>query len=129
MRLVLPVIVLAGMLLTRGASAQPAPPGPLNPDLWQARGQAELVLLDKVKAQPEAATLRVGQAMSFGSLTITLRRCVSHPADQPQDSAALVDITDNHAASFGYHAWMLANEPGLSQLEHPIYDVHLTACR
>ena len=120
---------LAVAFLSHAGQAQPAPPGPLNPDLWQARGQADLVLLDKVKAQPEAASLKVGQTRVFGSLTITLRRCVSHPADQAQDSAALIDITDSHSAAFGYHAWMLANEPGLSQLEHPIYDVHLTACR
>ncbi len=117
--------LLAAVLAARAV----AQPGPLNPDLWQARGQAELVLLDKVRAQPESATLKAGQTINFGSLTIALRRCVSHPADQPQDSAALLDITDSHSASFGFHAWMLANEPGLSQLEHPIYDVHLTACR
>jgi len=132
---ILPVLVCAASAVAQtGApiAARNAPttaPGPINLDAWQERTEAELVLLDKVRAQPRSATLRVGQSLSFGALTISLRRCVAHPPDQTQDSAALLDITDSHASIPRFRGWMLANEPAISQLEHPLYDVHVAACR
>ena len=108
------------------AAQQPPPQSP--PDAWQQKQVAELILLDKVRALPSPATVRVGQSTSFGTLTITVRRCLARPADLPQDSAALLDIRDSRADSPGFRGWMLTNAPSLAQLEHPIYDVRVASC-
>ncbi len=114
------------LLIATPAAAQAPMSGP---DSWQSRNQAELVFLDKVRAQPTAAAVRVGQSTTFGSLTITVRSCMTRPPDLPQDSAVFLDITDSRPGGASFRGWMLANEPSINILEHPIYDVRLTACR
>ena len=102
---------------------------PSPPDTWQPRANAELVLLEKVRAQPSTLQVRVGQTVAFGSLTILLRSCATRPPDLPADSAAFLDITDSRASSAGFHGWILANTPAVALFEHPIYDLRLVACR
>ncbi len=98
------------------------------PDSWVPRDTADLLVLDKVNAKSTAVTLKVGQAADNASLSIALRACVVRPPDLPKDSAAYLDITDSRPGAPGFHGWMLANEPAVSMLEHPIYDVRLVAC-
>ncbi len=85
-------------------------------------------MLDKVRAQPSPLTIRVGQSAPWGSMTITVRGCVTRPPDQPQDSAAFLEVTDGRAAGATFRGWMLASAPALSQLEHPLYDLRVTSC-
>ncbi len=92
------------------------------------RNTAELLVLDKVNARSTPLTLKVGQAADNASLSITLRACVTRPPDLPGDSAAYLDIKDSRPGAPGFHGWMFANEPALSMLEHPIYDLHLVSC-
>ena len=105
------------------------PPPPLSsPAAWQPRDPAELAVLDKVRAQPSPLTVRVGQSVSWGSLTITLRGCVTRPPDLPQDSAAFLEVTDDRASGAAFRGWMLASAPALSLMEHPIYDLRVNSC-
>ena len=96
---------------------------------WLPQTSAQLQVLDKVNAQNALLTVKVGQAAQFGSLTIQVQACQIHPPDQPQDSAAYLTITDSHADAPGFRGWMLANNPSLSMLQHPIYDVRVVGCR
>ena len=41
----------------------------------------------------------------------------------------ILTITDSHADAPGFRGWMLANNPSLSMLQHPIYDVRVVGCR
>ena len=120
-------LLVALSLLASPALAQAPAPSP--PDTWLPRTTAELLVLDKVRAQPTTLTLRTGQSAKAGTLTITLRGCATRPPDLPQDSAAFLDVVDSRNAGAGFRGWMLANAPALSQLEHPIYDLRLVACR
>ena len=80
-------------------------------------------------AQNALLTVKVGQEAHFGSLSIQVQACSSRPPDQPRDSAAFLTITDSHPDAPGFRGWMLANNPSLSMLQHPIYDVRVVACR
>ncbi len=120
-------LVMLALLAMRVAPAQAAGP-PSSPDAWQPRDTAELSVLDKVRAQPSPLTVRVGQSVSWGSLTITVRGCVTRPPDLPQDSAAFLEVTDGRATGSAFHGWMLASAPALSLMEHPIYDLRVTSC-
>ena len=86
-------------------------------------------MLDKANAQNALLTVKVGQEAHFGSLNIQVQACSSRPPDQPRDSAAFLTITDSHPDAPGFRGWMLANNPSLSMLQHPIYDVRVVACR
>jgi hypothetical protein len=112
------------------APAQPAAPTAPQPMqlTWVPQGTALLQVLDKVNAQNALLTVKVGQEAQFGSLNIQVQACDIHPPDQPQDSAAYVTITDSHADAPGFRGWMLANNPSLSMLQHPIYDVRVVGC-
>ena len=124
--------LLALLLLAGGAARAQAPasPGPMSgPDAWVPRGTAELTLLDKVRAQPSRIQVRVGQSAIFGTLTIAVRHCVSRPPDLPADNAAFLEIADSRPNGTTFRGWMLTGAPSLSQLEHPLYDVRVTACR
>jgi len=112
---------------TPAAPTIPQPPGPA-PDVWMPAGTAELRLMNKVDSHPETRLLQVGQQTIYGSLTISLKSCLARPIDQVQDWAAYLDIVDSHQDEPSFHGWMLANEPWIGMLEHPVYDVRLVAC-
>jgi hypothetical protein len=150
----LALTALAAIAIPVGASAQapitaapllppsiqfPAqqPPAPLPPaaapvappQSWLPQTTAMLQVLDKVNAQNVVLSVRVGQSAQFGSLTIQVQACAIRPPDQPQDSTALLTITDSHADAPGFRGWVLANHPSVSMLQHPIYDVRVVGCR
>jgi hypothetical protein len=99
-----------------------------RPNVWLPAGAVRLQALDKVNAQASALTVKVGQSVTFGSLTIVVKACVTRPADQPADAAAFLDITDSHPDSPGFDGWMLQAEPSVSMMQHPIYDLRVTGC-
>ncbi len=109
------------------AAPAPEPPPPAND--WQPRTTVELQALDKVSARTTALTGKVGDTLHFGSLSIVVKACLARPPDQRADSAVFLDITDAHPGVPGFQGWMLAAEPGLTILEHPLYDIRLTQCR
>jgi hypothetical protein len=110
------------------AGAPPAAPPAPAPDTWVPRGGFELQALDKVTARTLTLTGRVGQTLRYGSLSITVRACLVRGPDQPADAAAFLDIADSHAEMPRFSGWMILSAPGVSMLEHPVYDIHLTAC-
>lgn len=124
----LPLLALLAAWAAPALAAGPPSPPSSPPDAWQPRDTAELSVLDKVRAQPSPLTVRVGQSVSWGSLTITLRGCVARPPDLPQDSAAFLEVTDGRATGAAFRGWMLASAPALSLMEHPIYDLRVTSC-
>jgi hypothetical protein len=112
-------------------TATPAPPTPAPPppNVWLPKPVADLMALDKVTARATKLTVRVGQSVAFGALAITVRGCVVRPPDQAADAAVALDITDGHTGgSAVFHGWMLLNEPSLSVLAHPLYDIRLAGC-
>jgi len=108
----------------------PAPDTPQPMQLtWVPQTTALLQVLDKVNAQNSVLTVKVGNQAQYGSLTIQVQACDVHPPDQVQDSAAFLSITDSHADTPAFHGWILANDPSLSMLQNPIYDVRVVGCR
>jgi hypothetical protein len=118
-------------LLCAAADAPPtadSAPTLSPPDTWLPRTTAEIQVLDKVNAQSSTLTLKVGQVAENASLSITLRACDVRPPDLPADATAYLDIADSRRGAPGFHGWIFANEPALSMLEHPIYDLRLLGC-
>ena len=92
-------------------------------------GDAQLSVLEKVRAQASTLTIKNGASATLGSLTIKVSNCVVRPPDQIADAAASVEITDSRPGAPGFRGWLLANEPAASMLESPIYDVRLIGCK
>jgi hypothetical protein len=110
-------------------AAQPPAPPPLPPDSWLPKPGLELAGLDKITAKVTPLVGKIGQAMHFGSLTVTAESCIIRGPDQPADQAAFLDITDSRDASFAFHGWVILSDPAASLMQHPVYDLRLIGCR
>ena len=74
----------------------------------------------------------INETVQFGALQITPRVCYSRPpTDAPQtDAFAQVDeIDEQKPIKRIFSGWMFADSPGLHGVEHPIFDIWLTACK
>ncbi len=118
---------LTGGVQDRPAGASDTAP-PRWPNQWLSAGNARIQALDKVNAQATILTMKVGQPATFGSLTIMVKACLIRPPDQPADAAAYLDVTDSHPESPGFNGWMLVNEPSVSMMQNPIYDLRVAGC-
>jgi hypothetical protein len=108
------------------AAALPAAAGPSVP-------QPRVLLqgLDKVTARVAPIEAEVGAVTRFGTLAIRPQACFATPPTEPPDSAAFLEVRELEAGGgerVVFSGWMLASSPGLSALEHPVYDVWVLAC-
>lgn len=88
--------------------------------------------LDKVTARIEQLEVSVNEEMRFGSLAIRARACFASPPTEPPESAAFLEIDDlgtGEDRQSAFVGWMFASTPGISALEHPVFDVWVVACR
>lgn len=108
-----------------------APASGQSSGAWVPARVAELQALDKVTARISVIEAPVDQTVSFGTLTIRVGACHRRPPDDPPDSAAWLEIRDTRpgAAEVPFRGWMFAASPGLSMLEHAVYDIRVLACR
>ena len=99
---------------------------------WAAEPVAVLQGLDKVTARVSEITAPVGRLVRFGTLEITVRACHKTPPEEPPESAAFIEIRDAKPGEAGvelFSGWMFASSPGLSAMEHPVYDIWVLDCR
>ena len=87
--------------------------------------------LDKVTARVSEIAAPVGRLVRFGTLEITVRACHKTPPEEPPESAAFIEIRDAKPGEAGvelFSGWMFASSPGLSAMEHPVYDIWVLDC-
>lgn len=115
--------VAAALALVLPAAAQAA--ATIDQPIGELRG------LDKITARTQPIEVRVGESVQFGTLTITLRACRKAPPEDPPESAAFLEITDTppqQTPGQVFSGWMFASSPGVSALDHPVYDVWVVSC-
>lgn len=88
--------------------------------------------LDKITARTTTNEIKVGESVTFGSLEITVRYCRTRPPEEPPETFAFLEITDDQRTGEVvkvFSGWMIASSPGWNALEHPVYDVWVISCR
>ena len=116
---------------------------------WNKEGEATLRALDKITGRSTDFNVKVGDPLVFGSLNVELKVCYQRPPDEPPESAAFLTVhstqpvqvrTMDEAVSAEdvetvskdnprlFSGWMFASSPGLSALEHPVYDIWVIRC-
>jgi hypothetical protein len=88
--------------------------------------------LDKVTARVSRIGAQIGQSVRFGTLEIVVRACHKRPPEEPPESTAFLEITEQtpgQPAAKLFTGWMFASSPALNPLEHPVYDVWLIDCK
>jgi hypothetical protein len=88
--------------------------------------------LDKISGRIIAFDVALNETVQFGALQVTPRACYTRPPTETQNTTAFVEvdeITLKAEIRRIFTGWMFASSPGLSAVEHPIYDIWLTDCK
>jgi hypothetical protein len=118
---------------------------------YAKQDRATLRALDKITGRSTDIVVKVGEPVEFGSLRIELKACFQTPPDEVPESAAFLKVFSTHVtgnellgmtleekaaaepaakeeAPVVFSGWMYASSPGLSALEHPVYDIWVIRC-
>jgi len=83
--------------------------------------------LDKITARTVTFEAKVGSTIHFGNIFIKIQSCrKATPIEEPE-SAAFLQIWQG-ADEWIFSGWMYASSPGLSYMDHPVYDVWVLDC-
>jgi hypothetical protein len=121
---------LAGLL--GSALAGPAAAFTQQVEVDTGPRQAVFRALDKVTARVAVVEAMEEEAVAFGSLELMVRSCAKRPPEETPEVTAFVEVRDSRAPeeeALVFSGWMFASSPGLSALEHPVYDVWLIDCK
>jgi|SRR5579872_2917419 len=115
-------LAVGGIALAAGAAAAAMIPEPI----------AILQGLDKISARTSKIEASVGSIVHFGTLSIEVRDCEQSPPEDSPENAAFLQIYETPPGEDTkrlFSGWMFSSSPALSELEHPVYDVTLLACK
>ncbi len=93
--------------------------------------RVKLQSLDKATARTMTFEAKVGSTLKFGSLYMRVQNCQkSSPIDEPESAAFLQiwEVDTNEKSDWVFSGWMFSSSPGLSAMDHPIYDVWVIEC-
>ncbi len=94
--------------------------------------------LDKVTATTQDYTVKVGETLEYGSLSIDAVHCEKRPPEELPETFAFLKIRDARLDGKGqetqenetvFSGWMFASRPALSALDHGVYDVWVIGCK
>lgn len=94
--------------------------------------------LDKVTATTQDYTVKIGETLDYGSLSIAVRHCEKRPPEEIPETYAFLQITDKRLKGTGeaaedsdkiFSGWMFASKPAVSALDHRVYDVWVIDCK
>src|SRR5262245_39881712 len=88
--------------------------------------------LDKITGLTTTFEARIGEEKRFGGLFIKADACYTRDVTEEPRTTSFVEVEEiepDDTRKKIFSGWMFAESPGLSAVEHPIYDVWLTGCR
>jgi hypothetical protein len=93
---------------------------------------AVLQTLDKVTGRVRTVDAPIEQTIRFGTLDIMVRTCRKRPPEEPPESAAFLEVREikpGETPRTLFVGWSFASSPGVSAVEHPVYDVWVLDCK
>lgn len=118
----------------------------LPPVRYEPFSSANLRALDKITGRSIDLEIKDDAPVIFGSLRVNLKACYQTPPELPPEAAAFLEIDSIQATQANsvaeaeaaevasdedsrmFSGWMFASSPGLSALEHPVYDIWVINC-
>ncbi|MBI1186259.1 MAG: DUF2155 domain-containing protein [Alphaproteobacteria bacterium] len=93
--------------------------------------------LDKVTGHARDFNAPIGRPVRYGTLEIIARSCVRSPPEEPPETKIFVEVFDHPIARQDeerprrevFSGWLFASSPGVSAIEHPVYDIWAINCR
>jgi hypothetical protein len=87
--------------------------------------------LDKITARITVLEVAVNDTIKFGSFAITPKVCYTRSNLDKPNTTSFVEIDEHHLngrIKRIFTGWMFASSPGISSVEHPVYDIWLVNC-
>lgn len=87
--------------------------------------------LNKVTGRISRLEGPTGVVLAFDNLEIIPRRCWKAPPEERPENAVLLEIRElrkDEQPRQVFLGWMFSSSPGLSGMEHPVYDVNVVDC-
>src|SRR6476659_1863111 len=88
--------------------------------------------LDKVTGLTTTFEAKIGEEKRFGGLYVKADACYTRDITEEPKTTSFVEVEEiepDETRKKIFSGWMFAESPGLSAVEHPIYDVRLSGCR
>jgi hypothetical protein len=88
--------------------------------------------LDKITGLTTTFETKIGEEKRFGGLIVKADACYTRDITEEPKTTSFVEVEELESDDTRkkiFSGWMFAESPGLSAVEHPIYDVWLTGCR
>jgi len=88
--------------------------------------------LDKITGVTTTFEVQIGEEVRFGGFLVRPRVCYSRPPTEEPKTTSFVEVDEletDETRKRVFTGWMFAESPGLSAVEHPVFDVWLTGCR
>jgi len=88
--------------------------------------------LDKITGRIISFDVAINETVRFGALEVTPRACYTRPSTEAANIDGFVEVDEltlQGELRRIFTGWMFAASPGLSAVEHPIYDIWLTDCK
>lgn len=88
--------------------------------------------LDKITGRIVSFEVATDETVQFGALQLTPRICYSRPPTESPNTTSFVEVDEvtlENSYRRIFTGWMFASSPGLSGIEHPVYDVWLVECK
>lgn len=88
--------------------------------------------LDKITGRITEFDAPIDKVATFGALRVTPHVCYTRPPTEAPNTTSYVDVEEISLANEQrkiYSGWMFASSPGLTGVEHPIFDVWLVDCK
>ncbi|MCX5616380.1 DUF2155 domain-containing protein [Bombella sp. TMW 2.2559] len=106
-----------------------APPATYPANTWQGRNGAVLRIMRRLDSHVELVPLHVGEAVTYGPLSLQLERCLQRPDGLPAQTAVLLKIEENQdSGSPPFEGWMFTDDPALGAYAGALHDVQPVSC-
>ena len=93
---------------------------------------AEFAGLDKITARIIKFDVKINETVQFGALQVTPRVCYNRAISDDPLTTGFIEVDEvalDNKINRIFSGWMFADSPGLSAVEHPIYDIWLVSCK
>jgi len=87
--------------------------------------------LNKITAKTFELKTQINKNIIFEKLDIMPIKCWKSPPTQKPENKALLKVYEkkiNGKTELIFYGWMFSSSPGLSALEHPMYDITVVDC-
>ena len=92
----------------------------------------DIKILDKISSKNKLISLKNGDELVFGDLSIKSMKCKNSEFDDNPEVIAYIQVRDltnkDNNEVFVFNGWMFSSSPSINPFDHPVYDIWLVKC-